>query len=126
MRSISPRRCASQRRIAGVGQALHCRQYADRGTDFDEELHEKDDSNQPPEDGGRNPTAQSKGEPHSIDIHHSTTDLDARLYKKYDGDRSPLCYIGHELMGNRNDLVVDVQIKYASGAEEREAVLAMT
>lgn len=85
----------------------------------------KDGSGKPPEDGGRNPTVDFKGESRSNDTHHSTTDPDARLYKKGDGEKSRLCYMGHALMENRNGLVVDVQTTHASGTAEREAALAM-
>lgn len=85
----------------------------------------KDGSGKPPEDGGRNPTVDFKGESRSNDTHHSTTDADARLYKKGDGEKSRLCYMGHALMENRNGLVVDVQTTHASGTAEREAALAM-
>lgn len=85
----------------------------------------KDGSGKPPEDGGRNPTIDFKGESRSNDTHHSTTDPDARLYKKGDGEKSRLCYMGHALMENRNGLVVDVQTTHASGTAEREAALAM-
>jgi transposase len=85
----------------------------------------KDGGGKPPGDGGRNPTVDFKGESRSNDTHHSTTDADARLYKKGDGDKSRLCYMGHALMENRNGLVVDVQTTHASGTAEREAALAM-
>jgi transposase len=85
----------------------------------------KDGGGKPPEDGGRNPTVDFKGEQRSNDTHQSTTDGDARLYKKGDGDKSRLCYMGHALMENRNGLVVDVQTTRASGTAEREAALAM-
>ncbi len=46
--------------------------------------------------------------------HASTTDADARLFKK-SGDKSRLCHMGHILMENRNGLIVDVEITHASG-----------
>jgi hypothetical protein len=57
--------------------------------------------------------------------HESTTDADARLFKKSPGDKSRLCHMGHILMENRNGLIVDVEITHASGTAEREAALAM-
>lgn len=48
----------------------------------------KDGPPPPPEDGGRNPSVIFKGEPRSNDTHASTTDPDARLYKKSEGDKS--------------------------------------
>lgn len=85
----------------------------------------KDGSSPPPEDGGRNPTVIFKGEPRSNDTHESSTDPDARLYKKSGGDKSRLCYLGHALMENRHGLAVDVQTTRASGTAEREAAKMM-
>ena len=59
------------------------------------------------------------------ETHQSTTDPDARLYKKGDGDKSRLCYLGHALMENRNGLVVDATTTLASGTAERHAALIM-
>ena len=83
----------------------------------------KDDDSKRPQ--GRNPEVDFKGEQRSNDTHASTTDPDARLYKKAPGDKSRLCYMGHILMENRNGLIVDVQVSQASGSAEREAALAM-
>jgi hypothetical protein len=66
-----------------------------------------------------------KGEQRSNDTHESTTDPDARLFKKSAGDKSRLCHMGHILMENRHALVFDVEITQASGTAEREAALAM-
>jgi len=81
-----------------------------------------DDSASPP---GRNPEVDFKGQQRCNDTHASTTDADARLFKKSQGDKSRLCHMGHILMENRNGLIVDVEITHASGAAEREAALAM-
>lgn len=85
----------------------------------------KDGGTPPPEGGGRNPTVSFKGESRSNDTHASTTDPDARLYKKSEGDKSRLCYLGHALMENRNGLVVDAETTLANGTAEREAAKAM-
>lgn len=85
----------------------------------------KDGSGKPPEDGGRNPTVDFKGEKRTNDTHASTTDPDARLYKKAAGEKARLCYLGHALMENRNGLVVDVEATRASGTAEREAAEMM-
>jgi hypothetical protein len=63
--------------------------------------------------------------PRSDDTHHSTTDPDARLYKKSEGDKSRLCYLGHALMENRNGLIVDAETMRAGGTAQRDAALAM-
>ena len=85
----------------------------------------KDGAPPPPEGGGRNPTVIFKGESRSNKTHASTTDPDARLYKKSDGDKSRLCYLGHALMENRHGLAVDVETTQASGTAEREAAKTM-
>jgi len=85
----------------------------------------KDGSGKPPEDGGKNPTVDFKGEKRSNDTHASTTDPQARLYKKAQGEKSRLSYLGHALMENRNGLVVDMETTEANGTAEREAAKVM-
>lgn len=85
----------------------------------------KDGTTPPPEDNTRNPTINFKGEKRSNDTHQSSTDPDARLYKKSDGDKAVLCYLGHALMENRHGLVVDAELTRATGTAEREAAVAM-
>ena len=85
----------------------------------------KDGSTPPPEEGSRNPTVIFKGEPRSNETHESTTDPDARLYKKSEGDKSRLCYLGHALMENRHGLAVDVETTQATGTAERDAAKTM-
>lgn len=82
-------------------------------------------STPPPEDGGRNPTVNFKGERRSNETHRSSTDPDARLYKKSEGNKSQLAFLGHALMENRNGLVVDVEVTQATGTAEREAAETM-
>lgn len=55
----------------------------------------------------------------------STTDRDARLYKKSAADKSLPAYQGHALMENRNGLVVAAQATLAGNASEREAAVEM-
>jgi transposase len=86
----------------------------------------KDGGGPPPEDGGRNPSVDFKGEKRSNETHQSTTDPDARLYKKSEGEKSRLSYLGHALMENRNGFVVDAEATPATGTAEREAALAMS
>jgi len=80
----------------------------------------KDGTGNPPDDETRNPSVDFKGEKRSNETHHSTTDADARLAKKSDGDASRLCHMGHVLMENRNGLIVDVCVSAATGTAERE------
>jgi transposase len=54
--------------------------------------------------------------------HQSTTDPDARLYRKGPGKEARLSYMGQALMENRHGLLVDFQITTASGTAERDIV----
>lgn len=85
----------------------------------------KDGSSPPPQDGGRNPTVDFKGEKLANETHQSTTDPDARLYKKSAGDKSRLSYLSHALMENRHGLIVDAETTLATGRAERDAALTM-
>ena len=63
----------------------------------------KDGADEPPtEDGGRNKEADFHGEKRSNETHVSTTDPEARLYRKGTGKEAKLCFIGHALMENRH------------------------
>jgi transposase len=59
-----------------------------------------------PSEGGRNPERNFRREKRSNETHASTTDPDAKLYRKGDGHESRLCYMGHVLMENRHGLAV--------------------
>jgi transposase len=72
---------------------------------------------------GRNAERNFHGEKRSNETHASTTDPEARLYRKGNGQPAKLCYLGHALMENRNGLVVGGQVTQASGTAEREAAL---
>jgi transposase len=84
-------------------------------------------SDEPPDGGstGRNAERDWRGQPRSNETHASTTDPDARLARKSDGQSSILAYAGHVLMENRNGLVSDACLTRASGTAERDAALAM-
>ena len=82
----------------------------------------KDGGGNPP-DSGRNGEQDFRGEKRSNETHESTTDPDARLYRKSNGQESRLCYIGHAFMENRNGLVVDGDLTHATGTAERDAGL---
>lgn len=83
----------------------------------------KDGSDNDSEGPGRNAERSFHNEKRSNETHQSTTDPDARLYKKGDGQPAKLCYIGHALMENRHGLVVGGGISQASGTAEREMAL---
>lgn len=85
----------------------------------------KDGNDDDPKGPGRNAERDFHKEKRSNETHASTTDPEARLYKKGDGQPARLCYIGHVLMENRNGLAVDGSVTEASGTAEREAALAM-
>ncbi len=78
----------------------------------------------PPDDPG-NPSIDFRGERRTNATHASTTDPEARLYKKAKGQEAKLAYLGHVLMENRHGLVVDTRVTQATGTAEREAALAM-
>jgi transposase len=77
-----------------------------------------------PDDPG-NPSLDVRGERRTNATHASTTDPDARLYKKAKGQEAKLVYLGHVLMENRHGLVVDTRVTHATGTAEREAALTM-
>lgn len=86
----------------------------------------EDDSGEPPaQDGGRNAEADFHGERRSNETHASTTDPDARLYRKGRGKEARLCFMGHGLMENRHGLLVDACLTLADGHGERVAALHM-
>ena len=77
-------------------------------------------SDEPPDDPG-NPTVDFHGEKRSNATHRSTTDPDARLFRKGKGKEAKLYFLGHALMENRHGLLVDFQTTEANGTAEREA-----
>jgi transposase len=74
---------------------------------------------------GRNAERHFHKEKRSNETHRSTTDPEARLYKKGDGQPARLCYMGHALMENRHGLVVGGCASLATGKAEREEALAL-
>jgi transposase len=83
-----------------------------------------------PKDGGESSAgtpreADFHGERRSNDTHQSTTDPEARLYKKSKGSEAKLSYLGHGLMENRNGLLVKTMVTQADGTAERDAALLM-
>lgn len=76
-------------------------------------------------EGGSNPDVDFRGEKRTNETHASTTDPDARLFRKGNNVGSMLCYMGHALMENRNGLVVSADLTITSGTAEREVALDM-
>lgn len=84
----------------------------------------KDGGDEPPS-AGRNGERDFHNEQRSNDTHASTTDPEARLYKKGKGKEAKLCFMGHALMENRHGLVVQAEATEANGTAERKAALEM-
>ena len=85
----------------------------------------RDGSGEPPVGGGRNREADFHGQKRTNETHASTTDPEARLYRKGPGKEAKLSFMGHALMENRNGLVVDACLTEANGHAERIAALHM-
>jgi transposase len=84
----------------------------------------KDDGDEPPS-AGRNGERDFHKEKRSNDTHASTTDPEAKLYRKGKGKEAKLCFMGHALMENRHGLVVQAGTTEANGTAERKAALEM-
>ena len=119
---------------ASVDGSLLGRRHADRGVGVDEERQAEEvwattesNSGEPPAEGGggRNAEADFHGQKRSNETHASTTDPDARLYRKGQGKEAKLCFMGHGLMENRHGLLVDACLTLADGHAERVAALHM-
>jgi len=78
----------------------------------------------PPDDQGpgpRNAQPDFKGQKRSNDTHASTSDPDARLYRKSHNTGAQLSYMGHVLMEHRSGLVRSAHVSLAGGrGENRE------
>lgn len=62
-----------------------------------------------------------RGQKRKNDTHQSTTDPEARLYRKANGREAKLSFMGHAVMENRNGLAVDGCVTEANGTAERRA-----
>ena len=78
-----------------------------------------------PPDDPKNPTVNFHGTTRRNDTHQSTTDPDARLYKKAVGREAKLGYLAHLLTENRHGFIIDTAVTTASGTAERDAAIAM-
>ena len=78
-----------------------------------------------PNHRSRNAEVDFKGEKRSNATHVSSTDPDARLYRKSDAAPAVLGYLAHGLMENRSGLIVDVETTPATGTAERDAAITM-
>ena len=78
-----------------------------------------------PPDDPKNPTVNFHGQQRRNDTHQSTTDPEARLYKKAVGREAKLGYLAHLLTENRHGFIVDTAVTDAMGTAERDAALMM-
>ena len=77
----------------------------------------------PPKAARRNPAVDFHGEKRLNQTHASTTDPEARLFKKGKGKEAKLCFMGHVLMDNRHGLVITPRLTAATGTAERETAV---
>lgn len=77
------------------------------------------------DDDPGNPSVNFRGEERRSDTHQSTTDPEARLYRKGPGKEAKLCFMGHAVMENRNGLAVGGDVSVATGKAEREMALEL-
>ena len=79
-----------------------------------------------PKDGeGNDDGSDFHGQRRKNDTHASTSDPNAKLYRKAAGREARLSYMGHVIMENRNGLAVDGRVSQANGTAERQASEAM-
>ena len=77
-------------------------------------------------DGGTDGDGRDfRGEERTNDTHASTSDPDARLYRRSKQAESRLAYLGHLLIENRQGLIVDAMVTHADGYAERDAAVRM-
>jgi transposase len=74
---------------------------------------------------GRNVEVQWHGEKRSNNTHASTTDPEARLYRKSNNTAATMCYSGHLLIEHRSAVIVDAELTTADGYAERATALEM-
>lgn len=73
----------------------------------------------------RNPEVNFHGQKRANATHRSTTDPEARLYKKGDGQAAKLYHMGHAWGENRHGLILAVHVSEANGTAECAAALTM-
>lgn len=83
----------------------------------------KDDDQEPP--AGKNPTRDFRGEKLVNETHASTTDPQARLYRKSSTHEARMSFAAHILTENRNGLVIVSKVTEADGLAERDAAKEM-
>lgn len=106
------------------------RPIAAKAGDDDDRPAKPDDSNPPARDDGngfkpRNAAVDFHGQRRSNATHRSTTDDEARLYRKSDGQPARLYHMGHALAENRHGLVMAVAVSEANGRAEPQAACTL-
>lgn len=86
----------------------------------------KGGSESPPPDDPGNPSVDFRGEKRTNATHASTTDPEARLFRKGPGREARLCFMGHVLMDNRHGLGVGARVSEATGWAECDTGLGLT
>jgi transposase len=77
------------------------------------------------DDDPGNPSVDFKGEKRSNQTHQSTTDPEARLFKKAKGQAARLCFAAHALMENRHGLLRQLKVTSSTETTETEAAQEM-
>jgi transposase len=85
-------------------------------------VRRKDGKGKPPGPAG---AVDFHGEKRKNQTHASTTDPDARLFRKSKGSEAKLNYMGHVLMENRNGLLVQTFLTQATGRAARDAAMLL-
>lgn len=87
--------------------------------------------------GGEGPNGDAAKEPqptggwsgHGVkygnETHRSTSDPEARLYRKGKGKEARLCYLMHDVIDTKSRVILRRRVSFAHSAEERKAALAM-
>ena len=73
----------------------------------------------------RNVDVDFHGDKRSNETHASTTDPEAKLFRKGMGKEAILALMGHTVAENRNGMILNIQVTEANGTAERDAALAM-
>ncbi len=77
-------------------------------------------------DGGDDGDGRNfRGQSRTNDTHASTSDPDARLYRRTKHGEAKLAYLGHLLIENRHGLIADAMVTRADGTAERDAAVLM-
>jgi transposase len=89
----------------------------------------RDDSKSPPPSSNafkpRNVEVDFHGQKRTNATHRSTTDPEARLYRKSAGVGSKLAHLGHALGENRHGLILGITVSEANGTAERSVALEL-